>query len=630
MVTITWNDDTNGLDVNWKGTEVFSDLLESAKHLQLQFDPKRKVWKGHPLRYREYVDEFDAYDRVEEDEYTKSRVSTYRDTIRELKTRSRKDRLKYVPELLNREPLFDKLSDKKDYRTTFQYQDSMFYLNRNRGLAGHECGMGKSYFVSFQLSHLVHYGLIGKAIVFSSNIGILNLRNELLKLQNVVKEDEIYVVSSVDDLDRGRDLFDSEKYPYRVIVIGYDTFRIVSDHYDKVIHDRKKKVKYTKTAIPMKKWLDGKDGALFFDECHFLGTPTSLRTRSIEMVKKFFEYRYLYSATFSPVYEKMYSPLSILDTELVDGLDYYSWLGQYVELGNRFSKYAINQDTWNYERLDQLNQKLYSNYGIRRKREEYLDLPPLIHEDPILVPWGKKHRDIYEAFSYWLSEDVKQSSMANHKGLVVNFVNVFPYAMLGVENPTLLIGTPKYDQFPPKLRTLIESFDFSKHHEKVRYLKKVLSDHCDELDQKVIVYYYHPKTMTELRNELSGYHPYVVSADVDKKDRLGVVEDFIKDSKSKVLLCSIKAGSTSITVIEAKVIVFFETSFDGIDYDQAQGRIQRPGQTEVTKIYDLVMENSFDEMKLDNLMRKGAVIDGLLKKDSLEPDEWRRIFNYHS
>jgi len=625
LVRFSWRDGGK-VEVSWRSDDQFNDLVELAKSLGLSFDPKTKTWTGKAVNYPKYVKEFSEFDSVELDEYTRRKVEEYTSSITELRViTNRSERLKFIPELLSKPPLRDKKSE--DLSQSFQVLDTLFLMNRNRGIANHDCGMGKSYILTAILEHLRHYGRAHKALVFSSNIGVVNLKNEMTSLGTTVKFDDVLLVTSVNDVeDRG--IFDPETYPQSIVVIGYDTFRHISDHYDRVVKKRKtgKKVKYLKSSVPIGKWLDGKPGVLFLDESHYLGSPDSLRTKAIDMIKENFEYRYEMTATFAPVYEKMYSPMNVLDPGLVDGLTYHEWLRGYVTLGNQWSKFAIDHDTWNYQKLDDLNKKLYSKYAVKRKRIDHLDLPPLIHVPPLACKWTRPHRSIYESFCTWYADDVNRRAAYTGKTLLDEFSNSFQFAMLAVENPLLLKNSPKWSSFDPSLQDKISKFDFARDHAKVRLLGDVLSDRCDELDQKIMVYYYHPATMLSLRDTFKKYTPAVVEASLSRQERMDVVDDF-RTSKSKVLFLSIKCAATSITLTEAKSIVFFETGWDGIDYDQACGRNHRPGQDEVTHIYDLRMERSYDFLQFENLKSKGDTIKKLLSKGSLGEDGWRALFN---
>jgi SNF2 family DNA or RNA helicase len=622
MVFITWNEKAQKLQYSWSGP-TFTECVESAKRLRLEFKPVDKYWLGDPMLLDEALDEFKSFDKVCIDEYTRQEVESFKENLRELRiVKDRKSRYKYIPELMKLQPLIDKKCD-GDILKSFQLQDLIWLINRNRGVIPWDCGMGKSWITAAIIAHGRYYKLFNKCLIFSSNIGLYNLSNEIRKFIG----DEVLTIGSVTEIN-DRNIFDVTVNSNVTIVMGYDVFRNISDWYDKTVNNRKRKVKYTKSSVPISKWLENKPGCIMFDECHYLGHYDSLRTKAISMIINNFDYRYQFSATYAPVYEQMYSPLRILDPGIVDGLSYYNWLTRYVELGNRFSKYAINQNTWNLSALDELNQTITAKYSVpKRKRDEYLDLPPLIHEDVIRCKWSPKHRLIYESFAYWLSEDIRQQSKLNHKGLVSNFLNNFPFAMMSVENPRILIDSKRFGDLTPKLQQEIRSFNFETHHEKLRYLDAIVSDHCDENEQKILIYYYHPRTMENLRDYYQKRDPYVVSADISKDERLPLVEKF-KQSRSKILICSIAAASTSITVTEAKAIVFFETGFDGIAYDQACGRIHRPGQTDITKIYDLRMENSFDELQYANIMRKGEIINKLMAKQDLTPDEWRSYFSY--
>ena len=628
MVRIAWLDDKPGrVEVSWKGSDQFNDLVELAKSLGLQFDPKRKSWVGRAIAADKYLKEYSEFDSVEVDAYSRRMIDGFRDSITELRIiTNRPERLRFLPELMSKPPLDDIVSP-GDPSGSFQVLDTVFLMNRNRGIANHDCGMGKSYILTAILEHLRHYGRARKALIFSSNIGVVNLRREMVSLGTTMSEDDILLVTSVGDV-KDRDIFDPDKYPQSIIIIGYDTFRHVSDFYDRTVKKRKtgKKVKYTKSSVPIGGWLGGEPGVLFLDESHYLGSPDSLRTKAIDMVKHHFEYRYEMTATYAPVYEKMYSPMKVLDPGLTDDLSYHEWLSKYVVLGNAWSDYAIDHGTWDHGKLDDLNRILYSKYAVKRRRTDHLDLPPLIHVPVLEGGWTRPHRKIYEAFCRWYVDDVTGRAVARGSTLVDEFSSSFQFAMLAVENPSLLMNSPKWSSFDPALQGMISNFEFNRDHSKVRLLDDVLDDRVGELDQKVMVFYYHPLTKEALVPHLKKYDPHVVSAELSRSERMEEVERFKSSRDSRVLLLSIKCASTSITVTEAKSIVFFETGWDGIDYDQACGRNHRPGQDEVTHIYDLRLARSYDLLQFENLRTKGEVIRKLLARGSLSEDGWRDLF----
>jgi SNF2 family DNA or RNA helicase len=505
---------------------------------------------------------------------------------------------------------------------SFQQTDITRAINQNRFLVAASTGMGKSYYLAGILTHLRYYGEVNKAIILTSSIGVMNLPNELKKFIADYDEDRTLVIDSITSL-KDRLVFDYDGID--IIVCGYDTFRSIGDAYDKVINKRTKKVKYKKSPLPLESWFGDKKGIIFFDECHLMGTPSSLRSKFIDMNLPFFEYRYLMSATPSDKEEKLYMILKILDNKLVNGLSYYDWLSTFCELGNKWSRYGVNKDTWNVQKWAELQNDLYKRYAVKRGKE-LLNLPPAYDVPTIKLDMSKNHREIYEAFTYEVVSEIKNRNNVNKAGLVENLMNTFQLLQLAVDNPLILQTTPSAKNFNSRLMSLVTNFNYQKEVTKLDALDAIIEDECIENDNKVIVFYYHPATLLELKKKYPT--AFVISREIDKRDRFQVIEDF-KKSKEKVIIMSIVLMNTSFTLTECKAAIYFERTWNGIDYEQSKGRIYRVGQEDEVRYYTLEYKNSIDCLQLQALDKKSKVLDNLIKKNVLSDSEWRLIFNYN-
>jgi SNF2 family DNA or RNA helicase len=340
---------------------------------------------------------------------------------------------------------------------------------------------------------------------------------------------------------------------------------------------------------------------------------------------QFFEYRYLFSATPCDKEEKMYVLLKILDKKLINGLDYNGWLTQFCELGNRFSKYGINKETWDYGKWTLLQDTLYKDYAVKRGKE-LLNLPVAYDEPLIKVNMSTKHREIYEAFTYEVIQDVKSRNNSNHAGLVANLVNTFAYLQLSVDNPLCLLKTEKFDQFPFKLQQLIKGFNYEKDFDKLEALDYVIDDECVEQENKVIIFCYHPLTIECLAKHF-GKKAAILSSTIPKEERFAIIDAF-KKSSERILVASVLIANTSFSLNECKAAIFYERPWDFITYEQARGRIYRIGQTEEVRYYNMCYNQSIDNLQLAALDKKGKVMENLVKKNVLSSDEWRMVFNY--
>jgi SNF2 family DNA or RNA helicase len=250
--------------------------------------------------------------------------------------------------------------------------------------------------------------------------------------------------------------------------------------------------------------------------------------------------------------------------------------------------------------------------------------------EPLETDMSDKHRKIYEAFTYHVVNQANQQNTRNNAGVLLNTMNTFAYLQLSVDNPLCLEDSAGWNNFDPGLQKLIKSFNYDKDFNKLRILEDIILDECVEKEHKIIIFYYHPKTLECLKKHFSKEKFYAISSDIPKEDRLPIIEQFNADKSSKILFASIIIANTSFTLTECKAAVFYERIWSFIDYEQAKGRIYRIGQTDEVTYYNLLYTNSMDYLQLKALETKGKVLDNLVKKYTLSPDEWKFLFSANS
>ena len=515
---------------------------------------------------------------------------------------------------------------------SFQKQDIERAINQNRLLFMWATGTGKTYALASIEECLKYSGKTNKCIILTSSIGVQNLAKELDKLIVNYNPERTLVVKSITKL-KNRFVFDDDSYD--IILCKYDCFRSICDAYDKREHKRTKKVKYRKSSVPLDKWYGNKAGLVFFDECHYLGNSKSQRTKCVFMNLNFWEYRYLFSATPLDKKDKAYSILKILDKELVNDLDYESWLSQFchlgVNVGSRFLPQAPDMRTWNNKKWLELQDKLFDSYAVRRDKD-ILGLPDAIDMDLLRVDMSEKHRKIYETFCNIVAEYTKLKNDENHKGLVKEFYAQFSVLMMCIENPESLKTSRTINSMekiginPMRLaefRTYINDFNYLKDFSKLEVLDDIIEDECVENENKIMVYFYHPLTGKLLKEKYPDES--FLTSDLPDEKRNKVIEDF-KTSKNKVLFAAITIADTSFTLNEAKAIVYFERTWSHIVYEQSRGRIHRIGQDKEVRYYNMCYENSFDYLQLKALETKGSCVDSLIKKNMFTSREWKMLF----
>jgi SNF2 family DNA or RNA helicase len=510
----------------------------------------------------------------------------------------------------------------------FQRDDITKGFCSNRHLWNWDLGLGKSYATAAVIENLIVQENLNKCLIFSTRIGTYNLANELIKFGKNITSNNILTVSSIDDLS-DRDLFNETKYPQNIFIMPYDTLKSILGYYYDQEHATKRNphpsltTKYRKSPIDLTAWLNGKPAGIFMDESHQICNTSTLRYHCFEFIVPFFEYRYMFTGTPADKREKLYGQMKILDPFLIRGLNYTDWTRYYNNLGNRFSALAINPDDWKLDRCKDLDDILSREYVSKRLRKDCLDLPPNI-EKTTNIDMSIKHRELYEAFANEaMLQAVKEENASNKIKMM------FPFFLLSCENPDIIKDTENFSKFSFSLQSIVKHFNYTKDFRKLDVLDSIIEDEADDKGLKGIIWVAHPLTLNYLAKKYEKRKPFLLGSDVPLKERTTLVEEY-KKSDNKLLIASIYVASTSLTITECKWECFFEKTFNYTDYYQSKGRIFRNGQTEETRSYSIVYNNSLDSFINANLTGKGRLIDSLFENQTISQQKLIEIFNYTS
>lgn len=608
----------------------FADLIETLKYEHCLWNNTIKQWQAPISRYEDISQELlfagGKEEYLEITEQTKQQIEQYLNSLKELKFAS--ERRVYNKDLMH----FDALPGKHPFEN-YQRQDLIQALNRNRYVFNWDMGLGKSWALTALIEHLRQYGCINKALIFSSTIGVWNVKAELLKFGKNQYDKDILVLTSSSEIPyEKRNLFDINDYPYKTIIMTYDCFKSINNYY----YDKSKGTKsnpkpstsskYKKSFVPFEEWAEGQKIGLFLDECHLLSNSGSRRSQIMMMNLKYFEYRYLFTGTLADKYQKLYVPCKILDSSLVKGLDYNTWLASYNEVGNKFSRYAVNPDKWDIEKITALNKQLVTNYGVKRDKKDCLDLPNHYIAPTIWIEMSDKQRAIYESFSNESARIIAQKAKETNTNFSDRMENMFAFFQLAVDNPETILDSERFSDFSEDLQKLIKNFNYVKDYRKLEVLDAIISEKVDEEDKKGIIWCYHPKTIHSIVKRYEKYKPFVIDNTVKVDDRFSIVEAF-KKSDSKILISSILLLNTSVTLTECSWQAYLEKTYNYVDYDQSLSRIYRPGQSETTTTYTIRYSNSIDSLQEENLASKGQIVQNIMNKQFVTQEEWSKIFN---
>lgn len=579
----------------------FNKVVSLLKRNHLSYDSSEKIWSCPAYKYRKIKDELSDLDVEIEDNIDESDIDKIITGDPELKI----ERIKREPDysLMN----FPPMEGKHPYEN-FQDDGITKGINRNRYAFFWEMGTGKSYVASAIIAHrLYKYHDAKKVLFLTTSIGVRNLKYELKKFIKDLDESKV-AIGDKDNRQPFRDDID-------IVIASYNSFRLICEAYKKEAKIKAKNPK--KPFVPLKEWFNGGEGILILDESHEIMNSNSQRGYLVSLHSSLFKYRYLFSGTPADQPEKLYNQFKTLDPWLVYNLTFAQWKDKMAYLGTRFSSSAIRE--WKMDELEKSNKRFLQLHGNYYKTVDLLDLPNY-NERKIYLDMQPYHRDLYQKV---IIDDFNRN-VKNSKIEMRDLINRFPYMMLAVDNPSLLLKhEDKFEDMD--LKTLIENFKPS-YQEKFNALEDIITDNPGE---KIVVWAIHPLTIQQLGERFKKYKPICITGETKQEERNDLVNEF-QNGDHYLLIANIQTLNTSVTINCSHIQVYVERGFSYSPYEQSTRRIYRIGQDKSVTTYILLYDKSINILQDNNLTSKGKLVEGLVSKEFLSLEDWQTIFNCKS
>jgi len=123
-------------------------------------------------------------------------------------------------------------------------------------------------------------------------------------------------------------------------------------------------------------------------------------------------------------------------------------------------------------------------------------------------------------------------------------------------------------------------------------------------DQKIVIFAVHKAIVASLKKSLGKFNPVIIDGDTPVDTRHAVEQQFQSDPECRVFIGNLRAASVGITLTAASKVFFFELPWTAGEYEQAEERIHRIGQTKETQAYLLVLRHTIDEYVAQGLLNK--------------------------
>lgn len=465
-----------------------------------------------------------------------------------------------------------------------QLEGVEYGLKYDRWFLGDEQGLGKSkQVIDIAVARKVMYGYRFCLIVCGVNTLKWNWVNEI---HTHSKEDayilgqrrkgtKIRIGSTKDKLEDLKLMYDiKEPHPY-FIITNVESFR------DKNIADT--------ISDLCKKGIIGMCAA---DEMHKMKNPTAQQTKGF---LKCLPYCRI-GMTGTPLMNSPMDLYVILKWLGYENHAFYSFKQHYCVMGG-YGGYEIV----GYKNLDQLTAQV-REIMLRRLKSEVLDLPEKIYVDDVVEMDGK------QAVMY---KEVEA-------GLKADYIN----GDIDLTNPlSALIRLRQTTGYPGILsETITESAKLDRMEE--------LVENCTSNYEKVIIFSNWTQMTDAICNKLksAGYKVGVITGETPDSSRQEIVDVFQNSSDLSVLVGTIGAMGTGLTLTAATTVIFVDEPWNKALFDQAVDRAHRIGQKNNITIYSIMCKDTIDERIHNLIYKKGAMSDAII--DGKVVGNKNEVFDY--
>jgi len=457
-----------------------------------------------------------------------------------------------------------------EFKTTpfnHQVEGFMYGLNNDRWLLGDEQGLGKTkQVIDIAVAKKIQKGYKHCLIICGVNGLKWNWVNEIHthSEENVrilgqrYKGNKIYIGSMDDRLNDVKALFDKgEMAPY-FLITNVETLR-------------------NETIVKKLQELckNGTIGIVAIDEIHKCKNPSSQQGKGILKIQP--ECRIAMTGT--PLMNTPFDLFIILKWLGYEKHPFYAFKKHYGVFGG-YGGYECT----GYRYLDELQAQL-DEIMLRRLKNDVLDLPEKTHITEY-VEMTPKQAQIYKEVTMDIKMNIDQIKMQNN-----------PLAeLIRMRQATGYTGILS--------STVKESAKLDRMEE--------LVEEAVQNGKKVVIFSNWTQMTDAVCARLIKYSPAVITGQTNDTERQVMVETFQQNKSCNVIVGTIGAMGTGLTLTAGTVEIFMDEPWNRANKEQAEDRCHRVGTKENVTIYTLVCKDTIDERINELVERKGMMADALV------------------
>lgn len=320
---------------------------------------------------------------------------------------------------------------------------------------------------------------------------------------------------------------------------------------------------------------DGVIGMIAFDEAHKAKNPDSQQGKALMTINC--PYSIPMSGTFllnNPL--DLYLPLAWAGFE---NHSFYQYKNHYCVLGGFGGKEIVG-----YKNLDELRSTM-SKVMLRRTKGDVLDLPPKVHVNEY-VEMNSQQKKLYS--------EVLQQVRDN-----IDKIKLYPDPMSEMLRLRQVTGYPGIIS-----TTVTESAKMDRLEEMVEEIASV--------NEKCVVFSQWSTMTNVVKDKLKRFNPAYITGEVKSEERMDEIKRFQNDPDCKVIIGTIGAMGTGLTLTAASTVIFLDEPWNRGIKDQAEDRAHRIGTRGTVRIVTLITKDTVDEGVYNLVQKKGKMADLLI------------------
>lgn len=320
---------------------------------------------------------------------------------------------------------------------------------------------------------------------------------------------------------------------------------------------------------------NGTIGMIALDESHKCKNPDSQQGQALLKITP--KYAIPMSGTFvlnNPL--DLYLPLRWAGFE---NHNFYAFKNHYC----RFGGYG-GREILGYKNLDELRETM-NEVMLRRTKGDVLDLPEKVHSVEY-VEMTNEQSKLYEEVRKMLKDNIDK-------------IRLSPDPLSEMLRLRQVTGYPGCIS-----STITESSKMNRLYEIV--------EEVSSQNEKAIVYSQWTTMTNIMRDKLNKFNPAYITGEVNSEDRMSEVNKFQNDPDCKVIIGTIGAMGTGLTLTAASTVIFLDEPWNRSIKDQAEDRAHRIGTKGTVRIVTLITKDTIDEGIANLVQRKGRMADLLV------------------